>query len=385
MHILFVQPQPCIRALKYAEGLGKIHPDIRLSFAFLGNTLTELYGHGDECFEAWFPLSSNPASELRKIVATYDIDLIHSHNAPDTLTTLCIDLFGGEIPIVHDIHDLMSARETAYEDGLDKADDAVNSREEERQAIERSDAVITVSNAILSLARRQGYRLPEITHVYANYIPERFIPKTISQNGPNVAGRPIRIVYEGFVSSNGGHYDLHSIFRALAAEGIEVHIYPSRHNSDYQSLADIVPNIVYHGRLSPEKLFKEITQYDFGWAGFNDTLNRVHLDTVLPNKLFEYIACGLPVISFPHEALKHFLETHHAGLVIDTISGLAERLRTLEMVAVRGNVRRHRWDFTVEANIGWIVNIYRQLCDATVSLGTNGHRIELKSGSYGAY
>jgi len=385
MHILFVQPQPCIRALKYAEGLGKMHPDIRLSFAYLGNTLTELYGHGDECFESWFPLSANTAAELRKIVATHDINLIHSHNAPDALTNLCIDLFGGEIPIVHDIHDLMSARETAYEDGLNKPDDAFNSREEERQAIERSDAVITVSNAILSLARRQGYRLPEITHVYANYIPERFIPKTLPQNGPTLASRPIRIVYEGFVSSNGGHYDLHSIFRALAAEGIEVHIYPSRHNSDYQSLADIVPNIVYHGSLSPEKLFKEITQYDFGWAGFNDMLNRVHLDTVLPNKLFEYISCGLPVISFPHEALKHFLETHHAGLVIDTISGLAERLRTLEMVAVRGNVRRHRWDFTVEANIGWIVNIYRQLCDATVSLGTNGHHIELKSGSYGAY
>jgi glycosyltransferase involved in cell wall biosynthesis len=385
MHILFVQPQPCIRALKYAEGLGKMHPDIRLSFAYLGNTLTELYGHGDECFEAWFPLSANTAAELRKIVATHDINLIHSHNAPDALTNLCIDLFGGEIPIVHDIHDLMSARKTAYEDGLHKAHDSVNSREEERQAIEGSDAVITVSDEIFNIARRQGYRLPEIAHVYANYIPERFIPKTLPQNGPNLAGRPMRIVYEGFVSSNGGHYDLRTIFRALAAEGIEVHIYPSRHNSDYQSLADIVPNIVYHGSLSPEKLFKEITQYDFGWAGFNDTLNRVHLDTVLPNKLFEYIACGLPVISFPHEALKHFLETHHAGLVIDTISGLAERLRTLEMVAVRGNVRRHRWDFTVEANIGWIVNIYRQLCDATVSLGTNGHHIELKSGSYGAY
>jgi glycosyltransferase involved in cell wall biosynthesis len=244
--------------------------------------------------------------------------------------------------------------------------------------------VITVSNAILSLARRRGYRLPAITHVYANYIPERFIPKTLPQKGPNLAGRPMRIVYEGFVSSNGGHYDLRTIFRALAAEGIEVHIYPSRHSSDYQSLADTVPNIVYHGSLSPEKLFKEITHYDFGWAGFNDKLNKVHLDTVIPNKLFEYIACGLPVISFPHEALKQFLETHRAGLVIDTIPGLAERLRTLEMVAVRGNVRRHRWDFTVEANIGCIVAIYRQLCDTIVSLGPNGHHMRLTSGSYGA-
>ena len=190
MHILFVQPQPCIRALKYAEGLCKIHSDIRLSFAYSGKTLTELYGHGDECFGAWFPLGDNPEAELRKIVDTQDINLIHSHNAPDTLTNLCIDLFGGKIPIVHDIHDLMSARNTAYEDGLNRETNVLNWRKEERRAIERSDAIITVSNAILSLARRQGYRLPEITHVYANYIPERFIPKTLPQNGSNLAVDP---------------------------------------------------------------------------------------------------------------------------------------------------------------------------------------------------
>jgi len=385
MHILFVQPQPCIRALKYAEGLCKMHSDIRVSFAYLGKTLTELYGHGDECFEAWFQLNNDSAEDLRDIVATYDVNLIHSHNAPDALTNLCIDLFAGKIPIVHDIHDLMSARKTAYEDGLSRTDNDASWREEERRAIECSDAVITVSEAIFNLARHQGYRLPEIAHVYENYIPKRFIPKTLPQIDPNLADRPIRIVYEGFVSSNGGHYDLRTIFRALAAEGIEVHIYPSRHNSDYPTLADKVPEIFYHPSFPPEDLFEEITQYDFGWAGFNSTLNRVHLDTVLPNKLFEYIACGLPVISFPHEALKHFLETHHVGLVIDTLSALADRLQAPEMAVVRQNVRVARWDFTVEANIGWIVNIYRQLYDATMSLGTNRHYIELKSGGYGDY
>jgi glycosyltransferase involved in cell wall biosynthesis len=385
MHILFVQPQPCVRALKYAEGLCKTHPDIRLSFAYLGKTLTELYGHGDECFEAWFPLGDNPASELRNIVATYDVNVIHSHNAPDTLTNLCIDLFGGEVPIVHDIHDLMSARKTAYEDGLNRTDNDANWREEERRAIERSDAVITVSESIFNIARRQGYRLPEIAHVYANYIPKRFIPKTLPQIGPNLAGRPIRIVYEGFISSNGGHYDLRTIFRALAAEGIEVHIFPSRDNSDYQTLADKVPTIFYHPSLPPEDLFEEITKYDFGWAGFNSTLNRVHLDTVLPNKLFEYIACGLPVISFPHEALKHFLETHRVGLVIDTLSGLADRLQAPEMAAVRENVRALRRKFTVEANVGRIVNIYQQLCEATVSLITDRYYVGQKAVSRAGY
>jgi glycosyltransferase involved in cell wall biosynthesis len=380
MHILFVQPQPCIRALKYAEGLNKIHPEISLSFAYAGKTLTDLYGHGNECFKAWFPLGDDPATRLRDIVATRDINLIHSHNAPDTLTNLCIDLFGGKIPIVHDIHDLMSVRKTKYEDGLSREEDANNWREEEQRAIERSDAVITVSDAIFNLARRQGYRLPEITHVYANYIPERFIPKWLPPVDQYIADRPIRIIYEGFISSNGGHYDMRAIFQALAAEGIEVHIYPSRDNTDYQTLADRVTNIFYHSSLMPERLFREITQYDFGWTGFNDTLNRVHLDTVLPNKLFEYIACGLPVISFPHEALKSFLVRHRLGLVIDQIPGLTESLKASEMVTVRENVRRRRRDFTVEANLGMIVNIYRQLCEDTVSLVADRYHLEQEVG-----
>ncbi len=368
MHLLFVQRQPCIRALKYAEGLRNTYPEIGLSFAYLGKTLTELYGHGDECFEGWFPLCDKPATELRNIVALHHIDIIHSHNAPDILTNLCIDLFGGKIPIVHDIHDLMSVRKTAFEDGLSGADDAVNWREEERRAIERSDAVIAVSDAIFDIVNREGYRLPEITHVFENYVPERFIPKRLPEVDLEAVVRPIRIVYEGFLSINGGHYDLRAIFRALAAEEIEVHIYPSRDNQDYRALADAVPNIVYHQHLAPEKLFEEISQYDFGWAGFNDTLNKVHLDTVLPNKLFEYIACGLPVISFPHQALRRFIEAHRLGFVISSISGLTGRLRSPEMVTVQENVRKRRRDFTIEANIGGVVNIYRQLSVATTGL-----------------
>jgi glycosyltransferase involved in cell wall biosynthesis len=270
----------------------------------------------------------------------------------------------------------MSARKTAYEDGLNRTGNGANWREEEQQAIERSDAVITVSDTIFDIVRWQGYRLPEIAHVYANYIPKRFIPKTLPQIDRNSTDRPMRIVYEGFISTNDGHYDLRTIFRTLAAEGFEVHIYPSRDNSDYQTLADTVPNIIYHPSLTPEKLFEEITQYDFGWAGFNDTLNKVHLDTVLPNKLFEYIACGLPVISFPHKALKSFLVTYGVGLVIDSITGLAERLQAPEAVVVRENVQGLRWNFTVEANLELIVNIYRQLNGPTSSLATDRHYME---------
>ena len=65
--------------------------------------------------------------------------------------------------------------------------------------------------------------------------------------------------------------------------------------------------IHYHGHLNPKILLQEITKYDFGWAGFNNATNKKHLDVTLPNKLFEYIACGLPVLSFPHRTQKKFI------------------------------------------------------------------------------
>ena len=362
MDLLFVQEQPCIRALKYAEGLCDVWPGIRIYFAYRGKTLTELYGHGDECFASWFPLGDDPAAVLRDITSQHGIKLIHSHNAPDTLTNLCIKLFRGVIPVVHDIHDLMSVRQTVYEDGLERTEDSSIWQQWERQAIEDSDAVIAVSDEILDITFRKGYRLPPITCVYPNYIPRRFIPKMVLETHRNTSDRPIKIVYEGFVSSNGSHYDLRQIFQSLATEGIEVHIYPSRDNPDYEALAVSSPNIVYHPSLPPERLFKEIRKYDFGWAGFNSTFNNAHLDTVLPNKAFEYIACGLPVISFPHAALKRFLNTQRLGLVIETISGLADRLCSPDMAVIRKNVIRRRWDFTVEENLKSIVDIYLKLC-----------------------
>ena len=358
MQILFVEQQPCIRALKYAEGIHQ-YPDITLMFVYRGKTLTELYGHGDELFAAWFPLSGNPVTCLHEIVAQHKFDLIHSHNAPDTLTNLCIDLFGGTIPVVHDIHDMMTTRTTPYEDGFSNNRSPKFVREQERLAIERSDAVIAVSDEIINIAR-QHYQLPDLTYVFPNYVPRRFVPKHVLRRDDR--SKPIRIVYEGFMSNNLGHYDLADIFRLIGQEGLQVHLYPSRDNPQYRALSEENQYIFYHKHRTPEELFQELTKYDFGWAGFNDAMNKQHIDTAMPNKMFEYLACGLPVISFAHKSMQRFLEQHQIGIVIDKIAGLQGILRLPTTADIRTNVMEQRHDFTVESNISQIIKLYHQLC-----------------------
>ena len=75
MRVLFLQQQPCVRAMKYAVGLAG-----RSSSASptAGRTLSELYGAGDELFEAWYPLGDDPAAALPEIVEAFAPDVIHS-------------------------------------------------------------------------------------------------------------------------------------------------------------------------------------------------------------------------------------------------------------------------------------------------------------------
>ena len=347
-----------MRALKYAEGLMQMYDDVQLFFAYLGRTLTEFYGHGDELFARWFKLTPDPAAKLQKIINTCPIDLVHSHNAPDSLTNLCIKLFGNRIPIIHDIHDLLSARRTPYQDGFDNRMSYERIVEEEKCAIERSQATIVVSDEILRITAR-AYQLPEKTLVFPNYIPRRFVPKKLPENKDVNCDR-IRMVYQGFLSNNNGHYDLMDIFAAIGKTGIELNIYPSRDNPSYRKLAADNPNIFYHNQLSPEDLFPQLTQYDFGWAGFNATFNSSHTDTVLPNKVFEYIACGLPVVIFPHKSLKAFLEFHNLGVVIQDVNELMPALLDNGIKLLRQNLIENRKRFTIEAHIHQVRQIYEQ-------------------------
>jgi glycosyltransferase involved in cell wall biosynthesis len=366
VRVLFVQRQPCIRTLKYAEGFRARDAGIELLFAYQGLTLSELYGHGDECFSAWHPLGDDAAEALAALLAAERVDVIHCHNGPDTLTNHCIDLARGRIPIIHDVHDLMSARETAYDDLGEGAASTLPDAAwiaQERRAMELSDTVIAVSDEIFAVARNRGYRLPPGTITYANYIPERFIPRSLPPRPSPKPGRPLRMVYEGSLNTDGGHYDLRAIFTALAREGIEVHIYPSRDNPAYRALSARQPGVVYHEHVPPRRLYEELTDYDVGWAGFNDARNVTHLQTVLPNKLFEYVACGLPVVSFRHQALESFITEHGVGMVVDRIAGLDARLRA-RLDDLRRAVARRRGGFSVEANIDRIVDVYRALAAA---------------------
>jgi hypothetical protein len=351
LRLLFVQQQPCVRALKYAAALRSARPTLQLGFAFRGATLSELYGSGDELFERRYRLGSGLEEDLRRAVAEFRPHLIHSHNLPDTLTVLALDVTDGRVPIVHDVHDLQSLRRTPYEDGFPEPRDAL---ELERRAVEGSAALVTVSEELVAEIGAR-HRLPARVLTFPNYALRRDLPRDLpSPERPRNGA--LRLVYQGTLAVNNGHYDLRAIFAAITASNVKLDVYPNRPVPDYRGIG-----VELRGKLTPRRLFAELPAYDLGWAGFNATLNGAHLDTALPNKVFEYVGCGLPVLTLRHKARARLIEAHGLGVVLNRLDSLEEQLDALDLVALRRHVAAIRFDFTVESQIGSLLELYDSL------------------------
>jgi glycosyltransferase involved in cell wall biosynthesis len=356
MRILFLQQQPCIRALKYAVALRRALPGITLGFAYQGKTLSEWYGTGDELFDRWWDLGSEPTKGLKAAVEEFRPDLIHSHNLPDSLTAIALELFAGRVPVVHDVHDLQSLRRTPYEHGFPEPREPLAL---EQLAIEQCSALVAVSDELLDEIRAR-YRPTAPALAFPNYALRRDLPSVLPPADRRNGHSP-RLVYQGTLSTNGGHYDLRGIFRRIVGEGVSLDVYPSRSVPEYDELAAGLPGLQVHATLSPPQLLAALPEYDFGWAGFNTDLNRAHLDTCLPNKAFEYVGCGLPVLTLEHRALSRLVGNGGLGLSLATLDDLVGQLAALDLVEVRRRIASARLQLTVEANIHRLSELYETI------------------------
>jgi len=358
MRLLFLQPQPCIRALKLAKGLkGALGEDVSLVFGYLDRTLTELYGYGDEFFDRFVKLG-NPEKSISELVERYKPHIIHSHNAPDFLTVSAINAVD-DIPVIHDTHDALTMRKMGYYAGDDEAR-IQEYADEEKIANEESDGRLYVTEGVGDYIRKR-YTVDESELVFRNYVSEDMMPWDLTDKFSDKDGE-IHIVYAGTITSQieGHHYDLREIFMEIAEQGFHIHIYAAREDEAYSLLAEEEDFVHYHGHFPRKELMRnELKKYDFGWAGFNDVMNKEHLDVCLPNKAIEYIACGLPVLTLPHKTLSEFVEEHKVGLVINSFDEMREQL--FESNELKEIVLRKRYEFTIESNINRLIQFYANL------------------------
>lgn len=371
MRVLFVERQPCMRALKYARAIAAVAPEVTLAFAYQGMTLSAFYGTGDELFERWERVGVAPEADLARVIDDFRPDVIHSHNLPDALTVVAQDIVGGRIPVIHDVHDFGSLRKTPYEDGFP---DLIDPEWAERRAVEDSDGLVTVGPELLDEISSR-YRVPDEVVVIPNLVMRGDLPEL-----PPAAERPerrLQVAYQGSLNAGEGHYDLRAIFGKLLEAGVDLHVHPSRPaGPEYHAMATAHARLHLYEPLAPFHLMQRLTTYDVGWAGFNTTHNGAHLDTVLPNKAFEYVGCGLPVVTLPHAALERWVTDEGLGVVISRPEQVVAEVATVDLAAIRTHVRQRRTAFTMEAAIGDVLSLYERLAGggAATASGAGGAR-----------
>jgi glycosyltransferase involved in cell wall biosynthesis len=369
LRLLFLQPQPCIRTLKYAKALKHVlGSKVAISLAHTGHDLSALYGYGEEYFDN---ISRKKIESLNSFVSKAinetQPNIIHSHNAPDHLTTAATKA-SESVPVIHDTHEVLSVHHSGYF-SWDNKKSLSRYAWEEKAANERSDARIYATDGIRRYIQHRYQVNEDKDLVFLNYVSLDYLPKSFKKKLSDRDGQT-HIAYVGSITSllKQSHYYLLDIFREIASHKLHIHIHPApnliTHSSRaYKELGAKNEFIHYHKHMDRRRLAQQLTRYDYGWAGLNSAKNRKHLEIALPNKVIEYVACGLPVLAFQHKTMRDFIESNRIGLVGKDVDDLARQLKDVDHSRLRSDVEKCMPTLIIEQRIGELVHFYQRLID----------------------
>lgn len=309
LNILFIQQYAGIRCYKYAKALKS-----------KGHKVTLLYGLS-KISENYKDLDDDVFVECIKINSIKDIwsfvdnyDIIHCHNEPDFFTVAALTT---KRPLIHDTADLISLR------------DVENPNTMFFEAVANKGATGRVYSTIYQKQKAEelyGLNTPSI--VFGNYISKDDLPKNYLPKLSNSDGN-IHIVYQGSISLY-KHRNFIDIFSGIAKDNIHVHIYPSKFDEQLLVYFNQFPNIHYNAPISPKNLIIEISKYDIGIIPWNLELGqKSFLDTTIANKLYEYLAAGLPVLTSKVKSYEDYFEVNKVGVTFENISEVPEKVKYL--------------------------------------------------------
>jgi glycosyltransferase involved in cell wall biosynthesis len=283
-----------------------------------------------------FPAFLNPIwlRHVRRVGLRHRVDVVIVRDLP--LAPAAVLASRGTWPVVMDMAENYPAMMAdIWTDGQAKPLDAVvrNPRivaAVERRTLPHLDHIITVVEESSQRVVRLG--VPEDRVSVVSNTPS---VNTVVALSPRVPGSPMRIVYLGLMEEHRGVGEVLEAASQLATAGVDFALDMVGDGRDYaqfrrraEELGLTAPRIVFHGRLPHRDAIGVLRR---GHVGVVPHHARESWNTTIPNKLFDYMAAGLAVVSSDAAPAARIVNKTGAGLLFKSgdAKDLAEKLRQL--------------------------------------------------------
>lgn len=330
MNLLFLSGHCCIRCVK--EGLAMTEAGHSVVF------MHQRVANPD--MQTVIPLQTFWQSEpqlRQKLTIFSEIDLIHVHNEPSDLVWIAKEV-RPELPVIFDVHDLDSVRHRRVFDNDVKAMDA-------------ADGVIFPSRGYSDYCHRElKYVFKDLADKASEVIYSMCTGQMLDM--PE-AVRTGGIIYQGRIRTDGGNKDYQQIIEALGRKGIPLYVMPTSQESAItyaQAGAMMMPTLPYL------QMMRQLNRFDWGFSG--PAVQCRDGDRGMPNKLFEYIAAGIPVIVHQADEAAGFVVENNLGVAIDDVSQIPEIYD--QHVKYREIVRVKRAEFIMQTQVKKIEAVYHK-------------------------
>ena len=311
--ILMLQEFLCVRGLKTAVFFRSLGYDV-----VYGLRTTEIMWNLFDIFNSTVSSAHvvPTPTTLEKLIDKVKPIAVHFHNYPDVLFHWIPDDL--RIPIVYDCHDVPSVAFT-----VSSTDEAEKLLENERKAFEKADHVITVSKSQSDYIR-SNYPDTDVRY-FPTAIPSAILDRLEFE--PHRFDRSV--VYSGEIAK-GTYRDISDYIKRLSDEGYTVFV----HGVAPSKIGDVIENTsaYFAGTRDLKTNIESLSRYDLGLLVFNEkyfgrsAANVLGISSehsghhTLPNKAFEYIAAGIPIIVSPF--MKNLRETFEGAVATEPSAAL---------------------------------------------------------------
>lgn len=291
-----------------------------------------------------------------------DADAFHVHNEPSYFVTLVKEIFPDK-PVIIDVHDSFLGRITkeAWQERVDKGDMPIRYVAEEKYNFQLADGLVFPSESLSDMVKFE-YELGQPSIVMYPYVPSKLYRYTMREY---LGG----LVYEGRVqidaeiekgsSMEGFTYCAYEeLARQCKELDIPLHLHTIRNEPEF--FRAFSETAIIHKALNVSELLKVLSRYDWGLVG--NVYPTSQWDVAMPNKMFEYIAAGIPVVAINARECENFVVENDIGISVKSISELADRWG--ECREKRNNVLKKRQQFSMDAHIHRLENLYQEVINA---------------------